>query len=74
MSDIPSFPYDLLWAKGASARLPTSRAPMVTRSCRLQGEVPLEIETSCYALTDANRALGDLRDGRVTGAAVLCMR
>jgi propanol-preferring alcohol dehydrogenase len=41
---------------------------------QLAGEVPLEIETSSYALADANRALNDLRDGRVTGAAVLCVQ
>ncbi len=36
--------------------------------------VPLIIETHRYALEAANQALGDLRAGRFTGAAVLVMR
>jgi propanol-preferring alcohol dehydrogenase len=34
----------------------------------------LKIETTAYPLADANRALDDLRGGRVSGAAVLTMR
>ncbi|MCA3863431.1 MAG: alcohol dehydrogenase, partial [Burkholderia sp.] len=36
--------------------------------------MPLRVEADRYALTDANRALDDLRMGRVSGAAVLGMR
>lgn len=36
--------------------------------------IPLEIETTRYALADANRALDGLRAGSVSGAAVLTMR
>jgi len=41
---------------------------------QLAAQVPLQIETTPYPLADANRALRDLRDGRVNGAAVLRMR
>jgi len=41
---------------------------------RLAAEIPLEIETTCYPLSEANRALADLREGRSSGAAVLTIR
>jgi propanol-preferring alcohol dehydrogenase len=37
----------------------------------LAAEVPLRTHVRAYPLADANRALGDLRDRRLTGAAVL---
>ncbi|TFE36460.1 zinc-binding alcohol dehydrogenase family protein [Paraburkholderia dipogonis] len=74
MSDIPSFPYDLLWGERRVCSVANLTRADGHAFMQLAGEVPLEIETSCYALTDANRALGDLREGRVTGAAVLCIR
>ena len=37
----------------------------------LAAEVPLSTHVHAYALTDANRALSDLRAGRLSGAAVL---
>jgi propanol-preferring alcohol dehydrogenase len=41
---------------------------------RIAAETRLTIETTSYPLTEANRALSDLRDGRLTGAAVLVIR
>ncbi|VWD51147.1 alcohol dehydrogenase [Burkholderia aenigmatica] len=41
---------------------------------RIADAMPLRVEAVRYALTDANRALDDLRSGRVSGAAVLGMR
>ena len=38
---------------------------------RLAEDIPLEIATTPYSLSDANRALADLREGRLAGAAVL---
>jgi propanol-preferring alcohol dehydrogenase len=37
----------------------------------LAGHIPLRTHTQRYALANANEALGDLRSGRVSGAAVL---
>jgi alcohol dehydrogenase, propanol-preferring len=71
MSDIPSFPYDLLWHER------TMRS--VANLTRLDGEeflplaasVPVETSIEVYPLGDANRALDDMRHGRVRGSAVL---
>ena len=71
MSDIPGFPYALLWRE-RSVR-------SVAHLTRQDGDAffawaaqhPLRLQTTGYALGDANRALQDLRAGRVTGAAVL---
>jgi propanol-preferring alcohol dehydrogenase len=71
MSDIPSFPYRDLWGE----RTVTSVANLTRRDgdefFRIAAEVPLHTEVQTYPLHDANRALDDLRSGRVTGAAVL---
>jgi propanol-preferring alcohol dehydrogenase len=71
MSDIPAFPYRLLWEE----REVCSVANLTRRDARdfLEAvrRVPLKVETTTYPLTDANRALGDLRGGRLVGAAVL---
>jgi propanol-preferring alcohol dehydrogenase len=71
MSDIPSFPYRLLWEE----RTIRSVANLTRRDARefltLAGSVPLKTHIHAYPLADANRALDDLRGGRLSGAAVL---
>jgi propanol-preferring alcohol dehydrogenase len=71
MSDIPSFPYRLLWEE----RTIRSVANLTRRDAReffaLAGEVPLNTHVQVYPLAEANRALSDLRSGRLSGAAVL---
>jgi alcohol dehydrogenase, propanol-preferring len=71
MSDIPSFPYRLLWQE----RVVRSVANLTRRDAieflTLAGTVPIRIHTQRYDLADANRALADLREGRIRGAAVL---
>jgi len=71
MSDIPSFPYSALWGE----RVLRSVANLTRRDGEeffaLAARVPLEVEALVYPLEDANRALDDLRAGRLRGAAVL---
>ncbi|HJU48762.1 MAG TPA: zinc-dependent alcohol dehydrogenase family protein [Gaiellaceae bacterium] len=71
MSDIPSFPYALLWGE----RVVRSVANLTRRDgeelLALAPEVPIRTEVEAYALADANRALARLRAGEVRGAAVL---
>ncbi|TDN70493.1 zinc-dependent alcohol dehydrogenase family protein [Paraburkholderia sp. BL10I2N1] len=73
MSDIPSFPYAFLWGERRVVSVANLTREDGVEFMRLAQEVPLVIETTCYALGEANRALADLREGRVTGAAVLSM-
>jgi propanol-preferring alcohol dehydrogenase len=71
MSDIPSFPYELLWHE----RSIQSVANLTRRDAReflaLAPTVPVKTHVQLYPLADANRALSDLRDGTIQGAAVL---
>ncbi|MGY6153181.1 zinc-dependent alcohol dehydrogenase family protein [Paraburkholderia graminis] len=74
MSDIPSFPYDLLWGERRVCSIANLTRADGHAFLQLAARMPLQIETTPYALADANRALDDLRDGRLSGAAVLRMR
>jgi len=71
MSDIPSFPYRILWEE----RMVRSVANLTRQDAReflaLAAEVPIRTHVRSYPLAEANRALDDLRAGRLTGAAVL---
>jgi alcohol dehydrogenase, propanol-preferring len=71
MSDIPAFPYRLLWRE----RCVRSVANLTRRDGEeffgLVRQLRLETSIVEYELGDANRALADLRAGRHSGAAVL---
>lgn len=71
MSDIPSFPYDILWGE----RVLRSVANLTRRDGHellgLAPAVPIRTAVQLYPLESANEALSDLRSGRVEGAAVL---
>jgi alcohol dehydrogenase, propanol-preferring len=71
MSDIPSFPYDLLWGE----RTIRSVANLTRRDgdefLALAPRVPVHTVVERYPLEEANVALARLRDGHVNGAAVL---
>jgi len=71
MSDIPSFPYALLWGE----RTVRSVANLTRRDgddfLALAPSVPVRTEVVTYPLSRANEALADLRLGRLRGAAVL---
>src|SRR2546428_5392065 len=71
MSDIPSFPYRLLWEE----RVVRSVANLTRQDARdflaIAPKIPVKTRVQQYDLADANTALSDLREGRVNGAAVL---
>jgi propanol-preferring alcohol dehydrogenase len=71
MTDIPSFPYALLWGE----RVVRSVANLTRRDGQeflaLAPRIPVRTEVTAYALQDAARALEDLRAGRLRGAAVV---
>ncbi|MEH1970595.1 zinc-dependent alcohol dehydrogenase family protein [Nostoc sp.] len=71
MSDIPSFPYDILWEE----RVLRSVANLTRRDgeefLTLAPKVPIRTEVNAFPLTQANEALDALRSGKIEGSAVL---
>ena len=71
MSDIPAFPYDILWGE----RVVRSVANLTRRDgeefLALAPKVPVKTSLEVLKLDQANEALARVREGRVTGAAVL---
>lgn len=71
MSDIPSFPYRLLWEERQIRSVANLTRRDAEEFLALAPKVPVRTHTRDYPLTEANRALDDLRQGRLQGAAVL---
>jgi propanol-preferring alcohol dehydrogenase len=71
MSDIPSFPYRLLWEERQLLSVANLTRQDGLDFLRLAPEIGIVTRTTPYPLDQANRALGDLRAGRFEGAAVL---
>jgi propanol-preferring alcohol dehydrogenase len=71
MSDIPAFPYSLLWGERSIASVANLTRADGVEFMRLVGSLHLEPAVQQFALEDANEALERLRAGRLRGAAVL---
>ncbi len=71
MSDIPAFPYALLWREKTIVSVANLTRADGDAFLALAARVPIEMETVPFRLEDANEALDRLRGGRLTGAAVL---
>lgn len=71
MSDIPSFPYEILWEE----RVLRSVANLTRRDgaefLALAPLIPIHTEVTAFPLSEANEALNALRTGKINGAAVL---
>ncbi|BCG03519.1 alcohol dehydrogenase (plasmid) [Paraburkholderia sp. PGU19] len=74
MSDIPAFPYAFLWGERRVVSVANLTRADGAAFMKIAGDTQLDIEVTRYPLADANRALDDLRSGRLSGAAVLMMR
>lgn len=71
MSDIPSFPYSLLWGERRVQSVANLTRADGEAFMRIAAKTPIRTTTRSYPLEQANQALADLRDGRLEGAAVL---
>ncbi len=71
MSEIPSFPYDILWGERAVRSVANLTRRDAHEFLELAPRVPVRTEVHPYALEDAGLALEDLRAGRFQGAAVI---
>ena len=71
MSDIPSFPYEILWGERQVRSVANLTRDDGKRFLELAPRVPVRARTTLYPLERANEALEDLRAGRLAGSAVL---
>ena len=71
MSDIPSFPYRLLWEERHIVSVANLTRADAREFLALAPQAGVKTEVTRYPLEAANTALSDLREGRLQGAAVL---
>jgi propanol-preferring alcohol dehydrogenase len=73
MSDIPQFPYDILWEEREIKSVANLTRRDGEELLEIAPKVPVKTEITLYPLEKANEALNDLRSGKLHGAAVLTM-
>jgi len=71
MSAIPAFDYDLLWGERVLKSVANLTRADGDAFFSLVAELSIETHVQAFALADANEAVQALRDGKVSGAAVL---
>jgi propanol-preferring alcohol dehydrogenase len=71
MTDIPSFPYHLLWEERTIRSVANLTRQDGEEFLEIAPKVPVKTAVTPYLLEDANQALDDLRSGKLDGAAVL---
>jgi alcohol dehydrogenase, propanol-preferring len=71
MSDIPAFPYSLLWEERSVRSVANLTRADAQEMLALAPRVPVHTHVTVYPLSDAGKALEDLRAGRFVGAAVI---
>jgi alcohol dehydrogenase, propanol-preferring len=71
MSDIPSFPYEILWGERVVRSVANLTRKDASEFLALAPSVPIRTDVHLYALSDTGRALEDLRAGRFQGTAVV---
>lgn len=73
MSDIPSFPYHILWEERSIRSVANLTRKDGEEFLKIAPLIPVKTSVTTYKLEQANEALDDLRCGRLKGAAVLVM-
>jgi propanol-preferring alcohol dehydrogenase len=71
MSDIPSFPYALLWEERTVMSVANLTRQDAREFLEIAPKAVIQAKVTCYPLERANEALSDLREGRLQAAAVL---
>lgn len=71
MSDIPAFPYDILWREKRLVSVANLTRRDAEEFLALAPQIPVKVITESFSLPQANVALTRLRKGKLTGAAVL---
>jgi propanol-preferring alcohol dehydrogenase len=73
MSDIPSFPYSLLWGERRVESVANLTRQDAAEFMQLASQVKIHTQVQRFPLRRANEALNALRGGELQGAAVLCL-
>lgn len=71
MSDIPAFPYAQLWGERSIQSVANLTRADAHEFLALAPQIPVRTEVTVYPLASVNEAIGDLRQGRLRGAAVI---
>lgn len=71
MSDIPSFPYQILWEERVLRSVANLTRQDGDEFLALAPQIPIKTEVNAFSLSQANNALDALRTGKINGAAVL---
>jgi propanol-preferring alcohol dehydrogenase len=71
MSDIPSFPYSLLWGERSLSSVANLTRQDGIDFMKLAEKVPLQVSVNPFPLEKANEALAAIREGAIDGSAVL---
>ncbi len=71
MSNIPSFPYDILWGERTLCSIANLTRKDGEEFLSLAPTIPIKTNVHINTLEQVNQALDNLRDGRFTGAAVI---
>lgn len=71
MSDIPSFPYRVLWEERVLRSVANLTRQDGEEFLALAPQVPIKTEVTAFPLSEANEALNALRSGKINGAAVI---
>jgi propanol-preferring alcohol dehydrogenase len=71
MSDIPSFPYEILWGERVLRSVANLTRADAIEFLELAPRVPVRTHVTTFALAEAEAALAAVRSGALEGAAVL---
>ena len=71
MSDIPSFPYELIYGERTLRSVANLTREDGKEFFKIASEIMIHTEVKAYPLKEANQALQDLREGKITGSAVI---
>ncbi len=71
MTDIPSFPYDLLYGERLIRSVANNTRQDGQEFLKLAAQIPIHTHVQVYPLGEANRALNALKSDAISGAAVL---
>ncbi|MBS0629235.1 MAG: zinc-dependent alcohol dehydrogenase family protein [Verrucomicrobia bacterium] len=71
MSDIPSFPYEILWGERILRSVANLTRQDGEEFLSLAPKIPLKTQVTTYPLEKVNEALRDLKEGKISGSAVI---